>query len=112
MTHTQVNGTRKMLLLIHMELDLGQIIVSLSSLSISADVKSLSDSQVNGTRKLLDFMLDNLAISTTPPPPRPWIQLAPLDRNKTMFGEVGSCFICCAIRYKSLHKVDKILYAT
>ena len=95
-----------------MELDLGQTIVSLSSLSISADVKSLSDSQVNGTRKLLDFMLDNLATSPPPPPPRPWIQLAPLDRNKTMFGEVGSCFICCAIRYKSLHKVDKILYAT
>jgi len=37
-------------------------------------------SEVNGTRKLLDFMLDNLAVSASHPPSRPWIQLSPLDR--------------------------------
>ena len=29
-------------------------------------------------------MLDNLGVSTTPPPPRPWMQLAPLDRKNFM----------------------------
>jgi CCR4-NOT transcription complex subunit 6 len=38
-------------------------------------------SEVNGTRKLLDFMLDNLAVASANPPPRPWIPLQPLDRT-------------------------------
>ncbi|XP_061427428.1 CCR4-NOT transcription complex subunit 6-like [Lethenteron reissneri] len=38
----------------------------------------------DGTRKLLAFMLDNLAASVQPdqPPPRPWIQLANPDRAR------------------------------
>ncbi|XP_037810851.1 CCR4-NOT transcription complex subunit 6-like isoform X2 [Lucilia sericata] len=35
----------------------------------------------NGTQKLLTYMLDNLSISVTPPPQRPWIPLA--KPNKT-----------------------------
>jgi len=47
---------------------------------LGSDVLQLF-SEVNGTRKLLDFMLDNLAVSSSHPPSRPWIQLAPLDRS-------------------------------
>jgi len=47
---------------------------------LGSDVLQLF-SEVNGTRKLLDFMLDNLAVSSSHPPSRPWIQVSPLDRS-------------------------------
>ena len=48
---------------------------------IPMQLRNIDWVQVNGTRKLLDFMLDNLGVPTSPPPPRPWMQLAPLDRK-------------------------------
>ena len=52
--------------------------------------------QVNGTRKLLDFMLDNLAVSSSHPPSRPWIQLSPLDRaNPTALFTVMCYNVLC-----------------
>lgn len=35
----------------------------------------------NGLKKLLEFMLDHLNVSATPPPPRPWISCANINRN-------------------------------
>jgi hypothetical protein len=50
-------------------------------------------------RKLLDFMLDNLAISTTPPPSRPWLQLAPLDRTAPTALFTVMCYNVLCDRY-------------
>ncbi|XP_005178768.1 CCR4-NOT transcription complex subunit 6-like isoform X2 [Musca domestica] len=36
----------------------------------------------NGTQKLLTYMLDNLSISVTPPPQRPWIPLAKPNKSR------------------------------
>jgi hypothetical protein len=50
-------------------------------------------------RKLLDFMLDNLAISTSPPPSRPWLQLAPLDRTAPTALFTVMCYNVLCDRY-------------
>jgi len=55
-------------------------VLGLKGNPLGPDVLALF-TEVNGTRKLLDFMLDNLAVSASHPPSRPWIQLAPLDRS-------------------------------
>ncbi|XP_039968872.1 CCR4-NOT transcription complex subunit 6-like isoform X1 [Bactrocera tryoni] len=36
----------------------------------------------NGTQKLLTYMLDNLSVSVTPPPQRPWIPLAKPNKSR------------------------------
>ncbi|XP_067627816.1 CCR4-NOT transcription complex subunit 6-like isoform X2 [Eurosta solidaginis] len=36
----------------------------------------------NGTQKLLTYMLDNLSVSITPPPQRPWIPLAKPNKSR------------------------------
>ena len=62
---------------------------------LGSDVLQLF-SEVNGTRKLLDFMLDNLAVSSSHPPSRPWIQLSPLDRaNPTALFTVMCYNVLC-----------------
>jgi len=62
---------------------------------LGSDVLQLF-SEVNGTRKLLDFMLDNLAVSTSHPQSRPWIQLQPLDRaNPTALFTVMCYNVLC-----------------
>jgi CCR4-NOT transcription complex subunit 6 len=44
-------------------------------------------------------MLDNLAISTSPPPSRPWIQLAPLDRTAPTALFTVMCYNVLCDRY-------------
>lgn len=56
-------------------------------------------SEVNGTRKLLDFMLDNLAVSSSHPPSRPWIQLSPLDRSNPTALFTVMCYNVLCDRY-------------
>jgi len=56
-------------------------------------------SEVNGTRKLLDFMLDNLAVSSSHPPSRPWIQLQPLDRSNPTALFTVMCYNVLCDRY-------------
>jgi len=65
---------------------------------LGSDVLQLF-SEVNGTRKLLDFMLDNLAVSTSHPPSRPWIQLAPLDRSNPTALFTVMCYNVLCDRY-------------
>ena len=69
--------------------------LSLQGNQLGSDVLQLF-SEVNGTRKLLDFMLDNLTVSGNPPPVRPWVGLAPLDsRNPTALFTVMCYNVLC-----------------
>ncbi|XP_055679826.1 CCR4-NOT transcription complex subunit 6-like isoform X4 [Lutzomyia longipalpis] len=48
---------------------------------LGKDILSIYN-EPNGTQKLLTFMLDNLTVSTGPPPQRPWIPLARPNRSR------------------------------
>ncbi|XP_053671969.1 CCR4-NOT transcription complex subunit 6-like [Anopheles nili] len=48
---------------------------------LNKEVLSLYN-EPNGTSKLLTYMLDNLSVSVTPPPQRPWIPLARPNRTR------------------------------
>lgn len=53
----------------------------------------------NGTRKLLEFMLDNLHVNASPPPPRPWVPLAHLDRSRPCALFTVMCYNVLCDRY-------------
>jgi len=73
-------------------------VMGLKGNPLGSDILSIF-SEVNGTRKLLEMMLDNLAVPTTPPPPRPWMQLAPLDRNSATALFTVMCYNVLCDRY-------------
>lgn len=73
-------------------------VMGLKGNPLGSDILSLF-SEVNGTRKLLDFMLDNLAVSTAHPPARPWIPLAPLDRSAPTAMFTVMCYNVLCDRY-------------
>lgn len=60
-------------------------ILGLKGNPLGHDVLALH-SEHDGTKKLLEFMLDNLHVTASPPPPRPWIQTgaasAILDKSR------------------------------
>jgi len=53
----------------------------------------------NGTRKLLEHMLDNLQVAISPPPPRPWITVANLDRSRPSAVFTVMCYNVLCDRY-------------
>jgi len=73
-------------------------VLGLKGNPLGPDVLTLF-TEVNGTRKLLDFMLDNLAVSASHPPSRPWIQLAPLDRSTPTALFTVMCYNVLCDRY-------------
>jgi len=53
----------------------------------------------NGTRKLLEHMLDNLNVNLTPPPPRPWVTCDSLDRSRPAAVFTVMCYNVLCDRY-------------
>ncbi len=56
-------------------------ILGLSGNPLQPDILSMSN-EVNGTSKLITFLLDNLTPPQQPPPDREWIQLSRRNRQR------------------------------
>lgn len=74
------------------------MLLGLKGNQLSPDIMSIY-SEPNGTRKLLEYMLDSLHVTTQPPPPRPWINVEELDRSRPVALFTVMCYNVLCDRY-------------
>lgn len=75
------------------------MILGLKGNPLSPEILSVY-AEPNGTRKLLEFMLDNLHVTAGPPPPRQWVTLNnSIDRDRPQALFIVMCYNVLCDRY-------------